>query len=238
MLVFMYMDKQLKLSVIIPAYNEEATIERCLQSIQHQTRQADEIIVVDNNSTDKTAELAARYGRVVTEQKQGIGPTRTRGFDEATGDIIVRLDSDTIADSNLLAVYEKAFLADETLLAASGKPMSQIALSHSPLRLLGYIPAFFATLDRKFLRKSVALFGFNCAIRKTAWTANRSAIIARDGMRTEDTEVSLILHAAGKTQYLPDAKAYFQLDDMSPVKFARYLIADMQAMRYHRSKHD
>ena len=114
--------------------------------------------------------------------------------------------------------------------------MSRIALRNDPLRFLGHIPAFFAAIDRTFLRKSVALFGFNCAIRKTAWVENRSEIVARDHVRTEDTEVSLVLHAAGKTRYLPDAKAYFLLDDMSPIKFGRYLIADMQAMRYHRSR--
>lgn len=148
----------------------------------------------------------------------------------------MRIDSDAVADRNLLAVYEEAFVADDTLLAASGKPMSRIALRNDPLRWLGHIPAFFAALDRKFFRKSVALFGFNCAIRKSAWLANRDAIVARDVVRTEDTEVSLILHAAGKTRYLPEAKAYFLLDDMSPLKFARYLISDMQSMRYHRRR--
>ncbi len=230
------MNKQLKLSVVIPAYNEEDSIERCLRSIQNQSRPADEIVVVDNNSTDSTTEIAAKYARVVTEVEQGIAPARTRAFDEASGDVIIRVDADTLADSNLLAVYEKAFLSDQSLLAASGKPLSQIALRHDPLKWLGHVPAFFAMLDRKFFRKSVALFGFNCAIRKSAWLEHRDAIVARNATRTEDTEVSLILHAAGKTVYLKDAKAYFRLDDMSPVKLARYLIADMQAIRHHRRR--
>lgn len=230
------MSKKLKMSVVIPAYNEEQAIEACLQSLAAQTRPADEIIVVDNNSTDKTAEIAARYARVVTETKQGIGPARTRGFDEATGDVVLRIDSDAVAANDWIAVYEKAFAEDDELIAASGMPLSRIALRGAPLGWLGYIPAFFASIDRNYARKTVALFGFNCAIRKSAWVENRAAIVARDLERTEDTEVSLILGAAGKTKYVPEAKTYFLLDDMSPIKFTRYLIADMQAARYHKRK--
>jgi len=82
----------MKISVIIPCYNEEKTIEKVIKNIP---KDVFEIIVVDNNSTDKTAEFAKREGaKVVKEKKQGYGYALQRGFKEAKGDIIVTLDGD------------------------------------------------------------------------------------------------------------------------------------------------
>jgi len=82
----------MKISVIIPCYNEEKTIEKVIKSIP---KDVFEIIVVDNNSTDKTAEIAKNLGaRVVKEKKQGYGYALQRGFKEANGDVIATLDGD------------------------------------------------------------------------------------------------------------------------------------------------
>jgi glycosyltransferase involved in cell wall biosynthesis len=81
-----------KISVIIPCYNEEKTIEKVIKSIP---KEVFEIIVVDNNSTDKTAEIAKKLGaRVLKESRQGYGFALQRGFKKAKGDIIVTLDGD------------------------------------------------------------------------------------------------------------------------------------------------
>lgn len=222
--------------MVIPAYNEADSIEECLQSLVRQTRPADEIIVVDNNSTDTTAKIAARYARVVREPKQGIAPTRTRGFDEAKSDIIVRIDADTVAAETWLEVYEAAFSADSQLIAAGGRPLSRIALRRSILRWLGYVPALLAWIDRVWIKKIVVLYGFNFAVRRSAWLENRDAIAARDSVRNEDIEVSYILNRAGKVAYLSEAEAYFTVDDMSPIKFTKYLMADMKSMRHYRRR--
>ena len=72
---------QVRFSVVVPAYNEAAYIGRALDSLQHQDFDGTyEIIVVDNNSTDSTADVAARYGvRVVSEPQQGVCAARQRG---------------------------------------------------------------------------------------------------------------------------------------------------------------
>ena len=55
------------ISVVIPVYNDAALLRRCLEALAAQTRRADEIVVVDNGSTDDSAEVARRGGaRVVT----------------------------------------------------------------------------------------------------------------------------------------------------------------------------
>src|SRR3990167_3424187 len=91
-------DKRLTLSIVIPAYNEEDHLKACLDSISKQTIKPLQVIVVDNNSTDKTAEIAKSYNFVtlIKEEKQGIAYARNRGFDAVTADIIGRIDADTM----------------------------------------------------------------------------------------------------------------------------------------------
>ena len=98
------------LSIIIPAFNEERLILRCLDSIStslahnHKPGLTTELIVVDNNSTDQTAELASLAGaRVVFEPVNQIGRARNAGAATATGDWLLFLDADSLLSPGLLA---------------------------------------------------------------------------------------------------------------------------------------
>jgi glycosyltransferase involved in cell wall biosynthesis len=86
------------ISLIIPAHNEEAYLAACLDAImQNVVGHALEIIVVDNNSTDGTRQVIARYPAVtyVFEPHKGITRARQRGFLASTGDILAYVDADT-----------------------------------------------------------------------------------------------------------------------------------------------
>ncbi len=86
------MYKGLSITVIIPCLNEEEAIEQVLSGIPEFV---DEVIVVDNDSTDRTAEVAARLGaKVIGEPIRGYGRAYKRGFANATSDLIVTLDGD------------------------------------------------------------------------------------------------------------------------------------------------
>lgn len=90
-----------RLSVVITAYNEEKNIEECLKSVKHL---ADEIVVVDNQSTDKTKSIAQKYTKKVFSQKndpQKIDLQKNFGFSKATGDWILSLDADERITSEL-----------------------------------------------------------------------------------------------------------------------------------------
>lgn len=86
----------LRVSVVIPAYNAAATIERAIESVLAQTRPVAEIIVVDNASTDATAAIVKKYSSVRYEYQDQPGPAATRncGILRATGDWIAFLDAD------------------------------------------------------------------------------------------------------------------------------------------------
>lgn len=86
------MYKKISISVVIPCYNEEAGIAKVIAEIP---ACVDEIIVVDNNSTDRTAIVARRLGaKVITEKTQGYGAALRTGLASATKDTIVALDGD------------------------------------------------------------------------------------------------------------------------------------------------
>ncbi len=90
---------RLSVSVIIPTYNHAHYVAAAVQSALDQTRVPEEIIVVDDGSTDDTADVLAQFDapvRVVYQENQGRSAARNRGLDEARGDAIVFLDSDDL----------------------------------------------------------------------------------------------------------------------------------------------
>lgn len=99
------------LSFIIPAYNEQAMIGQTIDSIVsavEATHQSFEIIVVDDASTDRTAEVAQSMGaRVIHVKKRHIAAVRNAGAKEARGDVLIFVDADTILpECTLLAALE------------------------------------------------------------------------------------------------------------------------------------
>ena len=92
----------LKVSIVIPAYNEEKSIERTLKSLLKQTYPEYEIVVVNNNSRDRTKEIAQRYTKVVDEYKQGYMFAVKRGIEETEGEVITICDADSIYPENWL----------------------------------------------------------------------------------------------------------------------------------------
>lgn len=86
------MHRNLKISVVIPCYNEEDAIEQVIRSLPGCV---DEVVVVDNNSTDRTAELAEALGaKVVFEKRKGYGAAYKAGLPAVSGDVTITMDGD------------------------------------------------------------------------------------------------------------------------------------------------
>jgi dolichol-phosphate hexosyltransferase len=100
--------KSLSITVVIPCLNEEQGIESVLRVMP---RFVDEVIVVDNGSTDRTADVAHAYGaKVIREDVRGYGRAYKRGFSVATGDVIVTLDGDHSYPPDAISYLLEAFL--------------------------------------------------------------------------------------------------------------------------------
>jgi glycosyltransferase involved in cell wall biosynthesis len=105
----------MNVSVVIPAYNEEKRIGRCLDSLCAQVTTAPfEVIVVDNNSTDNTADIINSFKdrltvRVVFEPRRNRGAARKAGSREAKGDIILSTDADTIVPPHWIQHFVDTF---------------------------------------------------------------------------------------------------------------------------------
>jgi len=111
-----------RFSVVIPAYNEEYYIGRCLESLKKQDYKGFlEIIVVNNASTDRTHKVAESYGvRVIDEPQKGISYALRRGCVEAKGDVFVFTDADTHLPSNWISEINRKLNDDPELVAIGG----------------------------------------------------------------------------------------------------------------------
>jgi glycosyltransferase involved in cell wall biosynthesis len=116
------MYKGQRITVIIPCLNEEQGIAEILKSMPDFV---DEVIVVDNNSTDRTSDVARSLGAmVIREEVRGYGRSYKRGFRDATGDIIITLDGDHSYPVDAISYLLEAFLhLDVDFLNASRFPV-------------------------------------------------------------------------------------------------------------------
>jgi glycosyltransferase involved in cell wall biosynthesis len=109
------------ISVVIPVYNGGRTLAACLEALKRQTRPPDEVIVMDDGSTDDTPAIAARSGAVVlSQQRAGPAAARNRGAWEARGDILLFTDADCAPDPNWVARMLAPF-ADPAVAGAKGE---------------------------------------------------------------------------------------------------------------------
>jgi glycosyltransferase involved in cell wall biosynthesis len=200
----------LRVSIVIPAFNEEATIEPCVLAALTQTVPAHEIIVVDNRSIDRTAAIVAELQAAHPEapliylpqfDEQGLVPTRNAGLNAATGDVLGRIDADSVLEPNWVEEVQKAF-ADPEVAATTGP----VLYYDMPLRRFGLKAD--DTLRRAILRLAREyhfVFGSNMALRDSAWRAIRDEVCRdEEDLFHEDIDISVHLYDAGLTaRYIP-----------------------------------
>ncbi len=125
-----------RFSLVIPAYNEEAYLPALLNSVEAArscyTGGPDkiEVLVVDNMSTDSTADLARSRGcRVVREGRRVIAAVRNTGARNAHGDVFVFLDADNIMHSDTFNAIEKSLATGRVIAGASGVTMQRMSFA-------------------------------------------------------------------------------------------------------------
>jgi len=104
------MNKNEKISVIIPIYNSEKYLNRCLNSIINQTYTDLEIILVDDGSTDNSLNICKQYGKIdkrikiIHQENAGASVARNKGIENSTGNFISFIDSDDYVDCDMFSV--------------------------------------------------------------------------------------------------------------------------------------
>lgn len=177
----------MKISVVVPAYNEERCIGRCIEAIQNQTILPHEIIVVNNASTDRTASIAKSYGvTVLNEPKKGTTWARNRGFNFATGDVIARTDADTTVYPDW--IERIGYHTKRGIQALTGPTYFDSPL----LDEKSQIPeSYFKLL--KLIFGHQMWFGANMVLTKEMWDICKKGPF-QDGKKVhEDTELALII---------------------------------------------
>ena len=104
-----------KISIIVPAHNEEQYIPKCLESIWTAASRVDvpvEVVVVLNRCTDRTEDVARRYGVVTLQQdEKNLSRIRNAGAEASTGDVLVTVDADSWMSANMLQEVKRHLLA-------------------------------------------------------------------------------------------------------------------------------
>ena len=186
----------MKISIVIPVFNEEDSLSVCLRAIEAQIKPAFEVIVVDNNSTDATARIAEEFNfvKLIKEPLQGVVHARTTGFNVATGDIIARIDADSLIPANWTLNVETVF-RDKDIDAVSG-----VAHYYSVAcaDLVDKIDLFIRRYISRSLKKEnkMYLWGANMAMRRKAWKAVRSSLCER-AHQHEDFDIAIHMRELG-----------------------------------------
>ncbi|HUQ84984.1 MAG TPA: glycosyltransferase [Candidatus Limnocylindrales bacterium] len=196
----------MKVSVVIPVHNEETYIATCLESLLDQTEPADEIIVVDNNSTDNTVKIIKKYPvKLLREKRQGTTMARNKGFDKAMHEIIARTDGDTMLPPNWIKQIKQKF-ADKSLVGISGPAefydlpeIIQNSRWQSQPAWLKLIKTYNKVV-RKLLKHD-CLYGPNFAIRKKGWEQVRLSVCTDDSKVHEDIDLAIHLAPFGKIKF-------------------------------------
>lgn len=188
--------------MVVPVFNEEAGITDCIERLLAEGDTIDEILIVDNNSTDRTASIIKRYAgshekvRYIFESRQGVVHARNAGFDASTCEIVGRIDADTRVQSGWATAISEFLGPNSTHCAVAGVTY----LFESPF---SHIHRF--VLDRQIRRgkfnhdrRVLAAAGANMAVKRSAWLKVRKNLSERTDIH-EDMDLSICLQKIGLT---------------------------------------
>ena len=226
--------ERLPVSVVVCTRNGEATLKACLDSLEKLVPPPLEVIVVDDGSTDSTADTARKAGplvRLVQQEGAGLSAARNRGAAEAKGEIIAYTDDDCVADPQWLRWLMRAF--DEPEVVAAGGPnipppprnVTEAAVARAP-----GAPSHVLFDDRR----AEHIPGCNLAVRKAALTALGGF---REHYTTAGDDVDFcwrLLDTGGEIRYVPAAMVWHHRRATAEAYFRQQAgYGRAEAMLYH-----
>lgn len=200
-----------KVTVIIPCYNGEKFVAKCIESILNQTKAPNEILVIDDGSTDNSASIIEKYNvRLIKhETNKGLAEARNTGMKNASSDILIFVDADTIADPKLIESLLEGY-TNENVAGVGGQGIeSSIQNMYDLWRKLH---ASQSSGD-KVIKNTQLLWGL-CSSFK------RNVLIKLGGFdpfyetNGEDMDISIRIRKKGyRLAYMPNARVYHQRTD-------------------------
>lgn len=203
-----------KVSLYIPCYNAENSIEECLDSVINQSYAIDEIIIIDDGSTDKTIKIANTYPvRIIChKENRGLAACRNTALKEAKNDFVASLDADCLASPQWLRLLMQCFISDD-IAGVGGMLIERYNLTAADKWRSTHMPQHWGA---EFIENPPFLYGSNNVFRKEA--------IEKVGFYSEkcrnnyeDVEISTRLYNCGfKFIYNPKASAeHLKIDTIS-----------------------
>lgn len=196
----------MKISFVIPAYNEERIVAACIGSIKAEAARTSadvEIVVVNNASTDDTRKAAEEAGaRVVDEPRKGLTRARQTGLEHTQGDLVANVDADVMVLPGWLDTVFAQFARDPELVALSGPHIyHDLSLFERLLVRMFYAAGLvIMSAQRIVLGHGAMLQGGNFVVR-------RSALEKIGGFDTtiefygEDTDIAMRLSKVGRVKW-------------------------------------
>jgi len=193
--------KLAQLAFVIPAYNEEALIGTCIESVLAEIKRSGadvEVVVVNNASKDRTGEIARSYPgvTVVDELQKGLVHARHAGFVNSTAELVANIDADTKVPEGWISTVLEEFEKKPELVALSG-PYIYYDLSvwnRLLVRLFYYLSYVLYSINRAMIQ------GGNFVIRRSAWikAGGYDLSIAFYG---EDTDIAVRMAKIGPVKW-------------------------------------
>ncbi|MEX0881602.1 MAG: glycosyltransferase family 2 protein [Candidatus Saccharimonadales bacterium] len=193
-------NKKLTLSIVIPVFNEEDYLADCLDSITAQSELPDEVIVVDNNSSDRSMAIAKEYPfvKIISEKKQHQAFAQKKGFDYSSSEILGRIDADCVLPKDWVKKVKLSFAADPKTAAVTGGLYPTEIFFVQTARLLFYL--YHIRLPKLVIGHHM-LYGSNSAFRRSAWRKISRHVLQRPDI-WEDYDLSFCLNDYGRITFL------------------------------------
>lgn len=242
------------LSVVVPTFNEEEVIGECLERLSRQLDHILEVVVVDNNSTDKTADIVATFTErfseitMISEPRQGLVFARNAGLDASTGPMVARIDSDTLVPEHW-AERIVEFLSNDTdrrWAAVCGRgeayglpygtALSDLKERYSPLRSARAKSMSSGRAGGSGVKDVPVLYGSNMVLRRETWLQVRDRVSMRRDL-FEDVDTGLcVQESGGRNAFLPDITVGVSPRRMetSVPGFVAYMICLPRTLLLHR----
>lgn len=188
--------KSLTLTIVIPVYNEQRHLGACLEAIAQQTVAPNAVLVVDNNSTDKSLAVAKGYSfvKILHEKRQGVVFARDTGFNAVKTELIGRIDADTILPHDWVARVQAFYAssANHQLALTGGGYFYNIRWP----RFNGWVQSQLAYRWNRLIIGHYIVWGSNMALPTTTWQQAKLHA-CQDNALHEDMDLAIHLHRQG-----------------------------------------